>query len=51
MLHDKHANYDEHDDHDYEDGDGWKNGLDLRLFYTYRNFLKKQMQYNMNLRG
>ena len=54
MLNDKHGNYDEHDDHDhgeYDVGDGWKNGIDLRLFYSYRNFLKKQMQYNMNLRG
>ena len=54
MLNDKHGNYDDHDDHDhgeYDEGDGWKNGIDLRLFYSYRNFLKKQMQYNMNLRG
>ena len=54
MLNDKHGNYDEQDDPDhgeYDEGDGWKNGIDLRLFYSYRNFLKKQMQYNMNLRG
>ena len=52
MLHKEHDHQAEQADHgNQEDGDGWKNGIDLRLFYSFRNFLKKQMEYNMDLRG
>ena len=46
--HDDHENGDEHDDH--ENGDE-QDHYQLWLFYSYRNFLKKHMQYNMHLRG
>ena len=58
MLHHKNGDQDDQNgDQDDEvignhgDIDGWRNGIDVRLFYSYRNFLKNQMRYNMDLRG
>ena len=52
MLHHKNGDQDDQEVYgNHGDGDGWRSGIDLRLFYSYRNFLKNQMRYNMNLRG
>ena len=58
MLHHKNGDQDDQNGDQYDevignhgDIDGWRNGIDVRLFYSYRNFLKNQMRYNMDLRG
>ena len=43
MVHDDPINH--HDDDDTDD-EIWK-----RLFHSYRNFMQKQMKYNMHLIG
>ena len=43
MVHDDPINH--HDDDDKDD-EIWR-----RLFYSYRNFMQKQMKYNMHLIG